>query len=245
MKYKLLIIPILVFGLVSVFTLNAGAVTSNNETERPPETRQTSPTRVQESDKSPTTNSQETKDSNDTTSGDEMQSVTNNRTMDQENRSQTGQAAKERAQVKLESKKLEVCKKRQEVMKSTMTRMEDRSSKHIAWLDSVVEKVKSFYSTKGLTVADYDTLLANVVSARAAAVSSGNQLGQYQQEFSCDGNDPKSVINDFKTQHQSQVDTVKSYKEAVKALAEAVKAAAEASGQNTTDTTNTPTGGAN
>ena len=245
MKYKLLIIPILVFGLFSFFTLNAGAVTSKNETERPPETRQTSPTRVQESDKSQTTNSQESEDSNDATSGDEMPSVTNNRTIDQESRSQKVQAAKERAQVKLESKKLEVCKKRQEVMKNTMTRMEDRSSKHIAWLDSVVEKIKSFYSANSLTVANYDTLLANIATTRATAVSSEEQLGQYQQEFSCDGNDPKSVINDFKTQHQSQIDAVKAYKEAVKAFAEAVKSAAEASGQNTTDTTNNTTGGTN
>ena len=213
MKYKLLIIPILVLGLVGVFALDAGAEAEVQKTNEMPETK-TDDKRVgvcvigRESE------------CNDSTS-------------------------KERTKVKLESKKLEVCKKRQEVMKSTMTRMSDRSSKHIAWLDSVVEKVKGFYSSKGLTVANYDALVSNSVSARAAAVSSGNQLGQYQQEFSCDGNDPKSVINDFKTQHQSRVDTVKSYKEAVKALAEAVKAAAEASGQNTRDTTNTPTGGAN
>jgi len=214
MKYKLLIIPILVLGLVGVFALDAGAETKVQKTNEMPETK-TDDKRVgvcvigRESE------------CNDSTS-------------------------KERAEVKLESKKLEVCKKRQEVMKSTMTRMSDRSSKHIAWLDSVVEKVKSFYSLKGLTVANYDALLANVVSARVAAFSSGSQLGQYQQEFSCDGNDPKSVIGDFKNQHQSQIDSVKSYKEAIKALAKAVKAAAETSEQNTTDSSNMNTsGGAN
>ena len=239
MKYKLLIIPILVLGLVGVFALDAGAETKVQKTNEMPETK-TDDKRVgvcvigRESE------------CNDSTSS-EKPELPNKQEVESSISESNGlrKEAKERAQVKLESKKLEVCKKRQEVMKSTMTRMEDRSSKHIAWLDSVVEKVKSFYSTKGLTVANYDTLLANSVSARAAAVSSGNQLGQYQQEFSCDGNDPKSVINDFKTQHQSRVYTVKSYKEAVKALAEAVKAAAEASGQNTRDTTNTPTGGAN
>lgn len=136
------------------------------------------------------------------------------------------ESVKERAKVKLESKKLEVCKKKQDVMKNTMIRMGDRASKHIAWLDSVFTKVKTFYSEKGLVVSNYDELVSNVETARTAAVSSQTQLSQYQTEFNCEGDDPKAVIEDFKTQHQSQVDAIKAYKESLKTLVTAIKAVA-------------------
>jgi len=230
MKLKIMILSF-VFGLMFV-GVGAYAETSQNETKPSDSTnddRRVGPCVVGAGGAcNPSESNSNTTAPNDKTTKQVNQTSdrSTNRMEDDQEASTMAESVKERAKVKLESKKLEVCKKKQDVMKNTMTRMGDRASKHISWLDSVFDKVKTFYASSGLTVSNYSELVANVETARSAAVSSQTQLAQYQTEFSCEGNNPKAVIEDFKTQHQSQVDSVKAYKDALKTLITAIKAVA-------------------
>lgn len=154
-------------------------------------------------------------------------------------RTVSGDDLKTVAQEKLEAKKIEICQKREEVIKNTMTRMVDRGTKHIAVLSKISERVQTFYAEKGLTVDNYNDLLVNVVDAKAAAEAAVKQTGDQKETFNCDGYSPKTAAQNFVTTNHSQIDAVKAYHDAVVELLKAVKAAAESTSLAPTQTEGT------
>lgn len=136
---------------------------------------------------------------------------------------------KDRKEQKLDDAKKKICQEKTEDIKSNMGKISQTGQKNGDFLNSVVEKIKNFVSKNNLTVENYDTLLADIASAKASLEASKQVLDTYKTQFDC-SSDPKSTASDFKTALQSMKDAEKTYKQSVKSLLEATKTAAKAAG---------------
>ena len=137
--------------------------------------------------------------------------------------------AKANAKAKLTEAKQRMCERRETVINNTLDRIGKRGYRHIEVIGRISDRTQAYYKEKGLTVADYDTLVANIASAKATADSAAKAVQDAQADFGCTDNDPKAASGSFAALVQARADAVKAYRDAVKALVVAVKAAAQAS----------------
>ncbi len=121
------------------------------------------------------------------------------------------------------------CENRRESFKNRLENMATRSEKFIGVLDKIVERVKEFKDTKGLTVANYDALIADI-EAKKLVVHDLQELQKQKAEadFSCERDAAKESVGVFGDLLHQQIDALKDYKTSVKNLIVAVKTAAEA-----------------
>lgn len=126
-------------------------------------------------------------------------------------------------QGKLEGRKLEVCKRREAKVNELMGRISARGEKYASLIATMTERVEAYKESKDLTVANYDALLAEVETKKAAAVAAVEAVKSAQAEFKCDGSDPKGSAAIFKELMKAQNEALKSYKESVVKLLVAVK----------------------
>ncbi|MCA9335206.1 hypothetical protein KC953_03625, partial [Candidatus Saccharibacteria bacterium] len=97
-------------------------------------------------------------------------------------------------------------------------------------ISNVISAVEEFYQSKNLSVADYDTLVAEVNAAKTLAQDAvASQLAV--PELDCDGDHPRADVENFKEKRDASIDAMKAYRDAVKKLVDAVKAAAESASE--------------
>jgi hypothetical protein len=138
---------------------------------------------------------------------------------------------------KLDDAKLRICKNHEKTINNVMVRIGKRGDNQIALIDSVSQRVQSFYADKKLSAADYDVLLAKVNAAKATAQAAADALSTAKADFACDGTDPVGSASSFKDLMQARNDAIKAYRDAVKDLAKAVKTAAQAAAKASTTNT--------
>ncbi|HEY8886747.1 MAG TPA: hypothetical protein VIM31_04605 [Candidatus Microsaccharimonas sp.] len=153
-----------------------------------------------------------------------------------------GEVRKEITRQKLDDKKKAVCETHQSVVNKAMDDVVQRSKNHFDRITAIYDMTTKFYTDKGLSVSNYDTLVANVETAKAAAVSASAELTSTPQ-FSCASDGPKADIQAFRNKRLDKVDAFGAYRDAVKVLVKAVRDAAKAT--ETTTTSGTTTGGTN
>ena len=130
---------------------------------------------------------------------------------------------KEAAKERLSEDKLKICEKRQSNINDRSTKIADRATKHLAVFDKIAERVKTFYVNKGNTLANYDTLVAQVDAKRAAAQSAVTNLSGLKSTFNCNDTEPKLAIEGFKTAMTEAQTALKEYRTAIKDLIVGVK----------------------
>lgn len=130
---------------------------------------------------------------------------------------------KAEAQTRLAETKLKVCQKREKTITNIMTRISNRGQRQINLFDKIAERTKTFYTNKGKTLSNYDTLVNNVSAKKADAQAAVDATKATSATFSCDGTDPKGVAATFKEKMKAQNDALKAYKTAVKDLIVGVK----------------------
>jgi hypothetical protein len=139
---------------------------------------------------------------------------------------QRREAIKSDAQMRLSAVKQKVCTQRQASISNILDRIGQRGTKHIEVIDKISERTQAFYKERGLTVANYDSLVANVASAKATADAAAKSVSDAQPGFECEKGNPKLMTDDYKALVQARTDAIKAYRDEVKALIVAVKAAA-------------------
>lgn len=146
------------------------------------------------------------------------------------NRSQLAQSkaeeVKQRVQGKLDEKRKQTCEKRVATINRIMTNAATQGTNHLSVFDKISERVQKFYADKGLNVANYSALVAEV-NAKKAAATAAIKAVQDGKTFSCDGDNPVGKIDAFNGQIRAMHQALKDYRTAIKNLIVAVKSAAE------------------
>ena len=132
---------------------------------------------------------------------------------------------------KLTTAKLKACEKRQANVNNRTERIAARATKHLGVFTTISERVQDFYTTKGYAVENYDSLLAEVNTAKATAETTVAEISSKKASFSCEDN-PRQGLVAFKESLKASTTALKDYRTAIKNLIVAVKSA-----NNNTDST--------
>lgn len=129
------------------------------------------------------------------------------------------------AKTRLQEAKLKACQAREKHITATMARMAERGKNQLQVFTKITDRVKTFYQEKGKVAANYDELVADVEAKLVAAQVAIDAAQAAGGTFSCDGDDPRTASQNFKTAHMEQAAALKEYRTAVKNLIVAVKSA--------------------
>lgn len=132
----------------------------------------------------------------------------------------TGQA---NGQAHLAAAHLKSCQNRQKAITNTMARISDRGQKQLTLFGTIATRVETFYTDKGKTLSNYDTLVADVNAKQAAAQTAVSTTSADGSGFSCDGTDPTGFVSTFKDSLKSEISALQDYRTSVKNLIVGVK----------------------
>ena len=141
---------------------------------------------------------------------------------------------REAAETRLESAKLRACQNREKAIQSIMMRIADRSTKQLDVFTKIADRTQVFYESKGNVAEGYGELVADVADKKATAESAISTIESMSGSFSCEIDDPKGVMVEFKTALQTRNTVLKEYKTAIKDLIVAVKSAQSTAAEPTT-----------
>jgi hypothetical protein len=140
--------------------------------------------------------------------------------------------AQENAKIRLEGAKLKACQTREQVIKSMMERIAQRGERRMNVYNTIVERVKAFYDKKGLSLSNYNDLLADVEAKKSAAAAALDEIKSTSVKFACDGTDPKGVASSFRDSLKAEIAALKAYQKSIKDLIVAVKTSIKDSAPN-------------
>lgn len=129
---------------------------------------------------------------------------------------------------KLSASQLEICKNREANINNRITRIVDRSTKHLELFNKISERAQAFYVTKGKTLANYDELVADVVTKKLTAETAVATIADTTASFDCEGENPKVTIEEFKTSLKTAIEVLKDYRTSVKNLIVGIKSVTSA-----------------
>ena len=137
-------------------------------------------------------------------------------------RSDKADEAQAKVKASAEERKVQLCEAKQTRIKTQLSRLGTKGESQLAVFDKISTKVQEFYTAKGYTVANYDTLVSAVTEARTVASKKVTEAA-VPPEFDCTKSDPKAGVNAYKTAVKARSAALKEYKEAVHDLLLAVK----------------------
>jgi hypothetical protein len=146
------------------------------------------------------------------------------------------EAARQEREASIEDVKSEIkerfkqaCEARKASFQTRLENLVERSDTHLSVLDKILERVKSFKTSKALSVANYDQLVASAEAKKEVVRDLQSAASQKAAEdFACDRTTALEGVQTFKDILKQQIESMKEYKTAVKDLIVAVKTAAKA-----------------
>lgn len=132
---------------------------------------------------------------------------------------------------KLEGNALKACQNKEQNINTFMNRVNERTQAQAELFGTIAERVQQFYQDNGLSVVNYEDLVAQVETTRAQVQTMSQTMQQSQNSFSCTGEDPKGSAQQYKNSFQNQLQYMKDYKTAVRNLIVAVKTAVGSTGE--------------
>ncbi|HEY5550063.1 MAG TPA: hypothetical protein VIK37_02600 [Candidatus Saccharimonadales bacterium] len=140
--------------------------------------------------------------------------------------------AQEAAKLRLEGAKLKACENRERAVNSILDRIANRGERRLNVYSAIFQKVQDFYVKKGISLSNYDALVAEVNAKKEAAQAAVDAIKAEQVDFTCDGTDPKGVAAGFKEDLKAEIKALHDYQQSIKNLIVAVKTAIADSNQN-------------
>lgn len=137
------------------------------------------------------------------------------------------EARREVAREKLDDRKKNICKTNESAVNKAITNVGDRSQNHFDRITKIYDLTVTFYNEKGLSVSNYDELVAKVAATKVAAEAALADL-KSTPKLSCDSDGPKADIQAFRNKRLDKVEAFGAYRDAVKAFVKAVREAAAA-----------------
>ncbi len=128
---------------------------------------------------------------------------------------------------KLAAAKLIVCQKMEAAIQKRSTKMADRSANMEKVFDSIAARVEVYYTNtllpKGKTVTNYDSLVADIATKKAAVATEITSAQTDSSSFSCSTADPKGQMTVFREDMQAVIKSLKEYRTSIKNLIVAVR----------------------
>ncbi|OGE18334.1 hypothetical protein A3F00_00010 [Candidatus Daviesbacteria bacterium RIFCSPHIGHO2_12_FULL_37_11] len=122
---------------------------------------------------------------------------------------------------RLEGAKLQVCQLRESAIKTRSERLIQLAATMQERFDATSERVKEYYTTRllteGKTVANYDSLVAQV-QTKKDAVQTSLTNAQGDTTFSCTDSNPKTALMQFNEDMRSVLTALQEYRTAIKNL---------------------------
>ncbi len=132
---------------------------------------------------------------------------------------------------RLSQVKLKVCEKREASIQKRSTRLVAKAENIQKRFDRIIEKVDTYYidvlMLKDVEIENYDELLANVEENRIAAATKLGVAESTASNFTCEGEDPKDQVKQFRTDMKGVISALKGYRKAVVNLIVAVRTKAK------------------
>ena len=136
--------------------------------------------------------------------------------------------SREAAKLRLEGAKLKTCEGRERAINNILDRVARRGEKRLEVYNKVFERVQDFYARKGLSVSNYEELIAGVNAKKSAAQAALDAIKAKEVEFACDGTDPKGIAASFKQDLRTEIKALHDYQQSIRQLIVSIKTAATA-----------------
>lgn len=141
---------------------------------------------------------------------------------------------KTQVKAKTEEQRQKSCEARKTSLTNRMANAVTQANKHKEVFDKIYTKVQDFYTTKKLSVADYDTLKANVDKAQSDAAASIAALKSLDVSVDCTSPNVATTVSTFQQAVKSTRDSLKAYRSSITDLIKALKGASTST-DSTTD----------
>ena len=132
-----------------------------------------------------------------------------------------------RAQNRLTDTKLKACQARENAIKTRFERLSQLVTTMEEKFDAIAGRVEEYYTSKvvpgGKTVANYDSLIADIATKKVAVGTALTKARNNVSGFSCDGNDPKGQMMTYRSDMQGVIQELKNYRTSIKDLIVAVR----------------------
>ena len=131
------------------------------------------------------------------------------------------------AQTRLTDAKLKACQARENAITKRMTRLTELVMTIEGQFDAITQRTEEYYTSKvvpsGKIVANYDTLVADIQTKKTTVQTALTATQTNSTGFSCDGNDPKGLLTQFRTDMQTVRKALQDYRTSIKNLIVAVR----------------------
>lgn len=134
------------------------------------------------------------------------------------------------AGIRLTEAKLKSCQARQASISKRMERLLALATTMEAKFDAIAKRVQDYYTEKvlpnGKTVANYDTLVSTIQTKKDAVQSALTTAQTNSKDFSCETDNPKGLLNQFRLDMQAAKKALGEYRTSIKNLIVAVRSVA-------------------
>jgi peptidoglycan hydrolase CwlO-like protein len=132
-----------------------------------------------------------------------------------------------KARNNLTNSSLKSCQAREDSIKTRLSNLIRLATNMQEKFDSIASRVEEYYTTKivpsGKTVANYDALVADMAAKKSDVQTAITKAQSNVDDFSCDGDDPRTQMNTFRTDMQAVKQELKDYRTSIKNLIVAVR----------------------
>ncbi len=132
----------------------------------------------------------------------------------------------QKVQARLTEAKLKSCQAREDSIKKRSDQLSKTAGNMLEKFDVIEKRVQDYYTSKvvpsGKTVANYDNLVTDVQTKKAAAQTALTTAQTNVSGFTCTGDDPKGQLTQLRTDMQSVKTALKGYRTSIKNLIVAV-----------------------
>lgn len=148
----------------------------------------------------------------------------------------------EQAQGHLTEGKLQSCLAREKGIKNRAQHLNQLATNMQEQFDVIAGRVEEYYTKSGKTITEYDTLLADITSKKAAVTAALAVTKADADNFTCEGLDPKGQVTKYREDMQSVIQALKDYRTSIKNLIVAVRSANGATNRANPSNSPHPTG---
>ncbi len=131
------------------------------------------------------------------------------------------------AQNRLTEAKLKACQARENAITKRMTHLTNLVTTMEGKFDAIAQRTEVYYTSKvvpsGKTVTNYDVLVVDIQTKKIAVQTALTTAQTNSTGFSCDGNNPKGLLTQFRTDMQTVKKALKDYRTSIKNLIVAVR----------------------
>lgn len=124
-----------------------------------------------------------------------------------------------------EAQRQKACEQRQKSIDKRTANFGAAAQRHLTVFNNVFTKVQAFHDSKGLNVANYDTLVATAKAKQTAAQAAVDALKALDVQIDCTQTDPASTVATIKTAVANARTALQGYRSAIKDVIVALKGA--------------------